>query len=102
MFRRNSALAVLLCLLAWPAHAADRVFTDGAGRQVQVPEHIARVFAAGSPAAITLYVLAPDDLLGWTAPLSDDEAAFLPRRYAELPALGRLTGRANTANVETV
>lgn len=102
MFRRNSVLAVLLCLLAWPAHAADRVFTDGAGRQVQVPEHIARVFAAGSPAAITLYVLAPDDLLGWTAPLSDDEAAFLPRRYAELPALGRLTGRANTANVETV
>ena len=102
MFRRNSVLAVLICLLTWPAHAADRVFTDGAGRQVQVPEHIARVFAAGSPAAITLYVLAPDDLLGWTAPLSDDEAAFLPRRYAELPALGRLTGRASTANVETV
>jgi iron complex transport system substrate-binding protein len=102
MLRRNSALAVLLCLLAWPAHGADRVFTDGAGRQVQVPEHIARVFAAGSPAAVTLYVVAPDDLLGWTAPLSGDEAAFLPRRYAELPALGRLTGRANTANVETV
>jgi len=102
MFRRNSALAVLLCLLAWPAQAADRAFTDGAGRLEQVPERIARVFAAGSPAAITAYVLAPDDLLGWTAPLRDDEAAFLPRRYAELPVLGRLTGRANTANVETV
>lgn len=102
MFGRNSALALLLCLLAWPVAAADRVVTDGAGRVVHVPEHISRVFAAGSPAAITLYVLAPDDLLGWTAPLRADEAAFLPRRYAELPVLGRLTGRANTANVETV
>ncbi|MGO8918053.1 MAG: iron ABC transporter substrate-binding protein [Stellaceae bacterium] len=102
MFARNSALALLLCLLAWPAAAADRVFTDGAGRRVHVPERIARVFAAGSPAAVTLYVLAPDDLLGWTAPLREEERDFLPRRYAELPMLGRLTGRANTANVETV
>lgn len=102
MFGRNSAAALLLCLLAWPAAAADRIVTDGAGRAVHVPEHIARVFAAGSPAAITLYVLAPDKLLGWTEPLREDDAAFLPRRYADLPVLGRLTGRANTANVETV
>lgn len=99
---RNSALGLLLCLIAWPAGAGDRAFTDGAGRVVHVPDHIARVFAAGSPAAITLYVLAPEDLLGWTGPLREEEAAFMPRRYAELPVLGRLTGRANTANVETV
>ncbi len=103
MSGRNGALALLLlCLLAWPAAAADRVVTDGAGRKVHVPEHIARVFAAGSPAAVTLYVLAPDKLLGWTEPLPADDKAYLPRRYAELPVLGRLTGRANTANVETV
>jgi len=99
---RNSALLLLaLCLFAAPARA-DRVVTDGAGRAVHVPDHIDRVFAAGSPAAVTLYVLAPDKLLGWTAPLRDDEKEFLPARYAELPVLGRLTGRANTANVETV
>jgi len=102
MFGRNSALLLLLCLLAWPAAAADRVVTDGAGRAVHVPERIARVFAAGSPAAVSLYVLAPDKLLGWTGPLRDEEKAFLPQRYAALPVLGRLTGRANTANVETV
>ncbi len=34
--------------------------------------------------------------------MTADEAAFLPQRYAELPSLGRLTGRGNTANVEVV
>ena len=32
----------------------------------------------------------------------DDETAWVPKKYAELPELGRLTGRGNTANVEVV
>jgi len=102
MLGRIGAVALLCALLAPPVVAQERVVTDGAGRQVKVPAHIERVFAAGSPAAITLFTLAPDKLLGWTGPLRDEEKAFLPQRYAELPVLGRLTGRANTANVETV
>lgn len=99
----NSAAALLLWLLcAVPALAQTRTVTDGAGRQVQVPARIERVFAAGSPAAITLYTLAPDKLLGWTDPLRPEEKRFLPPRYAALPTLGRLTGRASTANAETV
>ena len=31
-----------------------------------------------------------------------NEAQFFPERYAQLPELGRLTGRGNTANVEVV
>ncbi|HYA81229.1 MAG TPA: iron ABC transporter substrate-binding protein, partial [Methylocystis sp.] len=85
---------MLLCLVAPVALAQDRTFTDGAGREIHVPRHIERVFAAGSPAATTLYTLAPDTLLGWTGPLSDAEKAFMPERYAALPVLGRLTGRA--------
>jgi iron complex transport system substrate-binding protein len=102
MFLRNSAFALLLCLAALCARAEDRTFVDGAGRPIRVPRHIERVFAAGSPAATTLYTLVPERLLGWTAPLSDAEKSFLPDGYAALPVLGRLTGRANTANVETV
>ena len=30
------------------------------------------------------------------------ERAFIPARYADLPTLGRLTGRGNTTNVEAV
>ncbi len=103
MLLRVGAAVALLCWSLAPASAAEtRTVTDGAGRQVQIPLRIERVFAAGSPAAITLYTLAPDKLLGWTAPLRDEEKAYLPVRAAALPVLGRLTGRANTANVESV
>lgn len=76
--------------------------TDDAGRRVAVPERVERVYAAGPPASVLVYALAPDKLLGWTRALTRDEAAFLPPRYAGLPELGRLTGRGNTANVEVV
>ena len=102
MLRRIGAALLLCALLAPPVVAQERVVTDGAGRQVKIPAHIERVFAAGSPAAIILYTLAPTKLLGWTGPLREEEKAFLPPRYAALPVLGRLTGRANTDNVETV
>jgi iron complex transport system substrate-binding protein len=46
-----------------PACAAT--VTDATGRALPVPEKVARVFPAGPPAAILLYTLAPDLLLGW-------------------------------------
>ena len=47
-------------------------------------------------------MLAPDRLLGWTRAPSPAERAFLPQRYADLPELGRLTGRGNTTSLENV
>lgn len=84
--------------------AADgtRVVTDSAGRRVVVPARIERVFAAGPPATVFVYTLAPDALLGWYRPLTLDERAYIPPRYAALPTLGKLTGRSNTPNLEAV
>lgn len=82
--------------------AGARTFVDSAQRRVEVPEKIERVFAAGPPAAIILYTLAPQKLIGWNRGLTREELAFVPLRYRELPELGRLTGRGNTANVEVV
>lgn len=99
--RVAGALALLLTLgAAAPAHG--RVVTDSAGRQVEIPERVGRVFAAGPPAAVAVFVVAPDALLGWTRPLSDDEKSFLPQAAAALPVLGQLTGRAGTASLEGV
>ena len=95
--------AGLLALLAGAAPAADlRAVTDSAGRRVEVPARVERVYPAGVPAAIFLYTLAPEKMLGWMRPLGPDERAFVPARFADLPTLGRLTGRGNTANVEAV
>jgi iron complex transport system substrate-binding protein len=109
--RALATLGALLALLGAaagrtpaPAQGAvqERTVVDGAGRRVEVPARVERVFAAGGPASIMLYTLAPERLLGWTRAPSPEEAAFLPERWAARPALGRLTGRGNTANVEVV
>jgi iron complex transport system substrate-binding protein len=85
------------------AAAADkRVVTDSTGRRVEIPARVERVFAAGGPASVLIYALAPNKLVGWNRAPSGEERAFLPERAAAMPALGRLTGRGNTANVEVV
>jgi iron complex transport system substrate-binding protein len=63
---------------------------------------VERVYAAGPPASVLVFAIAPDKLVGWTRAFRPDEAQFVPERYARLPELGRLTGRGNTANVEVV
>ncbi len=100
MKRITIALALALAF-AGPA-AEARPFTNSAGRTVEVPDRIAHVLPAGPPASIILYMLAPDQLVGWIRAPSAAERAFLPPRYAELPEVGRLTGRGNTSSVEDV
>ncbi|HVI89624.1 MAG TPA: ABC transporter substrate-binding protein [Dongiaceae bacterium] len=81
------------------AHAdSDATFVDDAGRQVTVPQHIGKIFVAGPPAALLLYSLAPDMMLGWSQPLGDSAKGLLPARYAALPVLGRLTGHGQTVD----
>lgn len=89
-------------LSAVAADAPTRSFTDAAGRTVTLPARIERVFAAGRPAAITLFTIAPDKLLGWPQTFRDEEKAFLPARYADLPVLGGLFGRAKTNDLEVL
>ena len=99
---RRTRLAVGAAAPAPPARA-ERVVTDATGRRIAVPDRVARVFPAGPPAAILLYTVAPDLLLGWPArPPRPAEAAFMTPESAALPEVGRLTGRDNTANVEAV
>src|ERR687897_458522 len=74
--------------------------TDAAGRAVPVPERVTRVSPAGPPAAILLYTLAPDLLLGWTRANRPEEREFLLPEVGARPELGRLTGRGNTTNLE--
>jgi len=102
--RRRLVGAVLLAavLAGTSATVEARTVVDSAGRRVEVPDRVERVFVAGGPASIVLYTLAPERMLGWSRTPSPDERAFIPERWAALPALGRLTGRGNTANVEVV
>jgi iron complex transport system substrate-binding protein len=75
---------------------------DASGRDIRPPVKVERVYAAGPPASVLVFAIAPDKLTGWTRAMRPNEAPFFAERYAKLPELGRLTGRGNTANVEVV
>jgi len=49
-----------------------------------------------------LYTLAPDLLLGWPRANSPEECAYMLPDICRRPEVGRITGRGNTANLETV
>ena len=94
------ALWMVAATLCASLHAAT--FTDAAGRVVELPAKVTRVYAAGPPAGVAVFAISPDTLIGWTRAFRANEAPFVAKKYADLPELGRLTGRGNTANVEVV
>jgi iron complex transport system substrate-binding protein len=91
-----------LATLAAPNIARAATVKDGAGREVPIPAKVERIFPAGPPAAITLYTLAPDLLLGWPRANRAEELPFLLPGIGDRPEIGRITGRGNSANLEAV
>lgn len=67
-----------------------REITDMAGRKVTVPaaEDIESVFSTGPVAAIFMYMVAPDKLLGWNYELNDVEKSIILEKYHNLPNFG--------------
>lgn len=99
---RRALLTGLAALAACPRLAQAATVRDGAGRDVAVPATVMRVFPAGPPAAIQLYTLAPDLLLGWPRANRPEEREFLLPGIGDRPEIGRITGRGNSANLEAV
>ncbi len=94
---------ILVCLIftvGFSSVTYPRTIVDSAGRVVEIPENVSRVFVAGSPAAVVVYVLKPQALLGWTRELYEDEKKYIAEPYRNLPETGRLTGRGGEANIE--
>ena len=99
---RRKLLGGFAAALARPRDVHAASVTDSAGRAVPVPVSVRRVFPAGPPAAITLYTIAPDLLLGWPRANRPEEREFLDPKVGARPEVGRITGRGNTANLEVV
>lgn len=98
---RRSTLALLgASLVARPAWAQGRTIVDSANRKVVLPEKISRVFVAGPPASVLVYVLAPDTMVGWIRLPTPAEKEFLVAPARDLPETGRLTGRGDTVSLE--
>ncbi len=77
---------LFLSLLAASGRAAG--FVDAAERYVVVPDRVGRVMTANPAADVLVFVLAPEKLMGWSAPLSRGQLAYLPANFARLPIVG--------------
>jgi iron complex transport system substrate-binding protein len=84
---------VVLTVIGWFAPARAAEFTDSLGRTVTLPDAVARVLPAGPPAAVALYTVAPEKMIGWVRPLSEAQKGFITETYRTLPVAGRLTGK---------
>jgi iron complex transport system substrate-binding protein len=90
---RRALLGGLTAALVAPRYSFAASITDATGRTVTAPDRLMRIYPAGPPAAVELYTLAPDLLMGWLEPIGQEEREFLLPESAALPKIPRLTGR---------
>lgn len=83
-----------------PTAESTYEFTDGVGRQVQLPTDIERVAPSGPLAQLVLFAICPDKLVGLASMFSDEQFQFIDHRYQSLPVLGNFYGK--TLNLESV
>lgn len=79
---------------------ATIVFTDSAGRNVELPANLERIAPSGPMAQVVLYTLCPDKLVGLGSELSGSMLPFMDPRYKDLPVFGNFY--ADTLNLEAV
>jgi iron complex transport system substrate-binding protein len=78
------------------------VFTDSAGREVELPRNVGKVAPSGAYAQILLYTLCPEKLLGLSSPFSKKQKQFIDEKYWDLPVFGQFYGKNATMNFEEI
>ncbi len=92
-FDRRTFIGGLASALVAPPQAFAVSIVDATGRTVTAPDRVMRIYPAGPPAAVMLYTLAPDLLMGWLEPIKPEAREFLLPEIAARPQIPRLTGR---------
>ena len=99
---RRALLAGVSAAAIAPRAAHAGAVTDDAGRVVTVPAKVQRVYPAGLPAAILLYTLAPELLLGWPRANTPQACVYMLPDICAQPVVGRITSRGDAASPERV
>ncbi len=79
------------------------VFTDSAGRKVEVPKNITRIASSGPLAQMVIFALAPEKFVGLAGSWLPEAEQFITTEYYHLPVLGQLYGTSSsTLNLEEI
>ena len=79
-----------------------RMFTDSAGREVELPKEITRVAPSGAVATMILATLCPEYMVCISSSPSSSQYKYLPQNLINLPTTGQLYGSKSTINLETL
>lgn len=79
-----------------------RVFTDSAGREVELPANITAVAPSGHTANQILLTFAPEKMVCLSQELSDDQLKYFDESLADLPITGAAFGAKGDMNKESV
>ncbi len=99
---RRTFLAIASGTLLAPQITRAVTITDDAKRNVTVPGKVHRVFPAGLEAAILLYTLAPDRLLGWPQANTPQACAYMLANICHRPEVGHLADGSSSPNLQSV
>lgn len=78
------------------------IFTDSAGRKVEVPAEITRVAPSGAVATMFLASVCPEYMVCIASTPSSAQYRYLDERLLRLPTTGQLYGSKSTINLEAL
>lgn len=81
---------------------ATRIFTDSAGRKVEIPKKITKIAPSGSTAQLVLYTSSPNLLVGLAGAFSANAKPFVEEKYQKLPEFGQFYGKKANLNMEAL
>lgn len=77
-----------------------REIVDMAGRTIEIPTEINKVYSTGPIGTVFLYTLSPEKIAGWNHDLREVERTYINEDYHDLPALGTWRGLKYSGNIE--
>jgi len=78
------------------------IFTDSAGREVEVPRDIQRILPSGSLAQTFMWPLAADRIISTNREYTPEQLVYIGEQYANLPVTGNLYQTGSELNIEEV
>jgi iron complex transport system substrate-binding protein len=92
-------LAILALVAAFATQAGAREIVDMAGRKVNIPGNLKKLYAPSPYGAYMMYAIAPDMMSGLMFLPKESDKRFLPMPLRDLPVIGG-KGMGPTANTE--
>jgi iron complex transport system substrate-binding protein len=86
-------IVLLASSVLCPTASGQTPFVDDAGRRVELPVRVERVFSAGAPAEVLLYTLVPDKLAGRNMQPSPAALELMPPHLRQMRPIVNLPDR---------